>query len=58
MTIKELKCIEEILDFELNLIKKYKLYTSICKDPQLKINLETFASKHQENFTSLLNQLN
>lgn len=58
MTTKELKCIEELLDFELNLIKKYRFYTNLCKDPQLKINLETFASKHQENFTKLLNQLN
>ncbi|WMJ23322.1 spore coat protein [Paludicola sp. MB14-C6] len=55
---KELSIIDEQLSLELLLIKKYKMYASICNDLQLKSKYEQVAAQHLNHYNSLLNQLN
>ncbi len=57
ITGQELNIIKYQMESELTTIKKYKMYSSICTDPQLKTKFEQIASKHQKHFTSLLNLL-
>lgn len=58
LTAKELSAIEDQLNFEQILIKKYKLYANTCTDQQLKIKCEQIAAQHQNHYNTLLNQLN
>ena len=58
LTSKELSAIEDQLNMEQVLIKKYKLYAQACTDQQLKTKWEQIAAQHQNHYTTLLNQLN
>lgn len=58
LTSKELSAIEDQLNMEQVLIKKYKLYASACTDQQLKTKCEQIAALHQNHYSTLLNQLN
>ncbi len=58
LTTKELLGIEDQLNLELVLIKKYKLYSTICTDHQLKIKFEQVCAEHQNHYNRLLGQLN
>lgn len=58
LTVKELSAIEQQLNFELTLMKKYNVYSSICKDYQLKQKFEQISAEHQNHYIRLLNQLN
>lgn len=58
LTTKELAAVEDQMNLEQNLVKKYKLYAQQSTDPQLKTKCEQIAAKHQNHFTRLLNQLN
>ena len=48
LTSKELSAIEDQLNAEQCLIKKYKLYAQNASDPQIKTKCEQIAAKHQE----------
>lgn len=50
--------IDEQLSLELLMIKKYKMYASICNDQQLKAKYEQIAAQHMNHYNSLINQLN
>ncbi|HIZ54910.1 MAG TPA: spore coat protein [Firmicutes bacterium] len=58
LTTKELSAIDDQLSLEETMIKKYKMFSQSCTDPQLKTKCEQIAAKHQEHYTRLLNQLN
>ena len=55
---KELGSISEQLVREQILVKKYKMYSQQCSDPQLRTKCEQAAAKHQNHYNTLLNQLN
>lgn len=55
---KELSAIEDQLSFEKTMVKKYQMYSQTCTDPQLKTKCEQIASKHQNHYCRLLEQLN
>ena len=57
LTSKELSAIEEQLNVEQVLIKKYALYATMTSDPQLKIQFENNSAKHQNHYNRLLAQL-
>ena len=58
LTAKELSAIEDQLNLEQILVKKYRLYAGTCADQQLKIKCEQIAAQHQDHYRSLLAQLN
>lgn len=58
LPIKEYMSIADMARLEELLIKKYKLYSSICTDKQLKIKYEQVASEHQNHHDTLMKQLN
>ena len=58
LTSKELSALEDQLSVEQNLVKKYKLYSQQCTDPQIRTKCEEIASKHQSHFSRLLSHLN
>lgn len=58
LTAKELSAIEDQLNFEQILIKKYKFYASASSDQQLKVKYEQIAAQHQGHYSLLMNQLN
>ncbi len=49
--------IEDQLNSEQLLIKKYKAYATMCSDPQIRTKFENYASEHQNHYNILLNQL-
>lgn len=57
ITTKELTAIEDQLNSEQTLVKKYKMYAQQCTDPQLKTKCEQAAARHQQHFSCLLKQL-
>jgi hypothetical protein len=57
LTSKELSALEDQLNYEQVLVKKYKSYANQCTDPQLKTKCEQVASRHQEHFNRLMTHL-
>ncbi|MEA5012492.1 MAG: spore coat protein [Angelakisella sp.] len=55
---KELAALADQLTREQTLVKKYKLYSTLCTDPQLRTKCEQQAAKHQNHYNTLLGQLN
>ncbi len=58
LTTKELSSLEEQLEQEQLLVKKFKMYSEGCTDPQLKQKCEQIAARHQDHYTRLLNHIN
>lgn len=58
LTAKELTGVEDQMNVEQNLIKKYKMYAQSVTDPQLKNKCEQIAAKHQDHFNRLMGHLN
>ncbi len=57
LTTKELSSLEDQLKQEQLMVKKCKLYSQGCADPQLKQKWEQIAARHQDHYTRLLNQI-
>ncbi|MCL2088236.1 MAG: spore coat protein [Oscillospiraceae bacterium] len=57
LTSKELTAIEDQLNVEQNLVKKFTMFSQSCSDPQLKTKCEQIASRHQGHYTRLLGHL-
>lgn len=55
---KELTAIEDQLSNEHVLITKYKAYSQMCSDPELKQKCDSIAQKHQCHFDKLMGFLN
>lgn len=54
ITSKELNAIEDQLNYEQLIVKKYKYYANICQDAQIKTICEQIAAQHKAHFEKLL----
>lgn len=54
----ELNLIEQQLNLEMMIVKKYKVYASACTDQQLKKKCEQIAAQHQGHYTKLITLIN
>ena len=57
ITVKELSAIEDQLNYEQLLIKKYKNYASMCQDAQLRTTCENLAAQHKTHFDTIMSYL-
>ncbi len=57
MTSKELSAIEDQLNYEQLLVKKFKGYAAMCQDAQLKTTCEQIAAQHKNHYDTILNHL-
>ncbi len=57
ITSKELSSIESQLEKEEMLVKKYRAFSSLCSDAQLKSTCNRIADKHQQHFNTLMGYL-
>lgn len=57
LSSKELSAIEDQLNYEQMLVKKYRTFASACSDPQLRTKCEQVASRHQDHFNRLMGHL-
>ncbi len=55
---KELSAVQDILNEEDLLIKKFKNLANQCDDPQVKDKLMSISERHQKHFNSIYSQLN
>ena len=58
ITSKELSAIEDQLNYEQLLIKKYKNYAAMCQDAGLKTTCEQLAAQHKNHYNTILNYIN
>lgn len=58
ITEKELSAIEDQLNSEQLLVTKFKAYSQMCSDPELKQKCDSIAQKHQCHFDKLMGFLN
>lgn len=58
LTIKELELMEEQLNLESILVKKYKLLASNVQDTNIRTKFEQVAARHQNHLDKLLTHLN
>jgi len=57
ISAKELSALEDMLNGEQNLVKKYQAFAENSTDPQLKAKYNMVADKHQQHFNTLYNYL-
>ena len=57
LTSKELSAIEDQLNCEQMLIKKFRAYASVATDPQIKTTCEQIANQHKQHFDTLMGHL-
>ncbi len=57
LTAKELTAIEDQLNCEQLLIKKYKSYASMCQDANLKATCEQAAAQHKTHYDTIMSYL-
>lgn len=58
LTAKELSAIEDQLNCEQMLIKKFKAYAASATDPQIKASCENMAQCHKNHYDTLMGHLN
>ncbi len=56
-TQHELLSLDARMENERMMVKKFKEYARLCTDPQLRLQCEQVAARHQEHLRQLLNQL-
>jgi hypothetical protein len=57
LTTKELSALEDQLNSEQILVKKYRAFAGNCSDPQLRTKCEQVATRHQDHFNRLMGHL-
>ncbi|MBC7765891.1 MAG: spore coat protein [Hyphomonadaceae bacterium] len=57
ITSKELSALEDQLNYEQMLVKKYRTFAGQCSDVALQNKCTQIANKHQEHFNKLMNYL-
>ncbi len=57
ITSKELSALDDQLNLEQVLVKKYRTFANQCSDPQLKTKCSQIADRHQAHFDTLMNYL-
>ena len=58
LTSKELSAIEDQLNMEQLLVKKFQTVAQLTSDPQIRTKCENIAKKNQENIGKLISHLN
>jgi hypothetical protein len=58
ITEKELSAIQDQLGSEQMLVTKFKAYSQMCSDQELKQKCDAIAQKHQNHFDKLVSFLN
>lgn len=57
LTTEELKALEDQLSAEQLLIKKFRSYSVLTTDPQIRTQCEQIAGRHQDHFNRLMGYL-
>ena len=57
LTEKELTALEDQLNYEQLLIKKYKGYAGIAQDPQIRDVCNSLAARHKQHYDTLMGHL-
>lgn len=57
LTAKELSALEDTLNYEQMLVKKYRSYAQSASDPQIKACCSKLADKHKHHFDVLMGHL-
>lgn len=57
LTAKELTALEDQLNYEQMLVKKYKGYAQTATDPAIKNCCEQIANQHKQHFDTLMGHL-
>lgn len=58
LTAKELSAIEDQLNCEQMLIRKFRAYAQSATDPQIKASCENMAQRHKRHYDTLMGHLN
>ncbi|MGI5893985.1 MAG: spore coat protein [Candidatus Merdivicinus sp.] len=54
MTARELAAVQDQLNLEGSLVRKYQMFAQTCVDPQLRTKCEEIAARHRNHYQSLL----
>ena len=54
LTSKELEAIENQLNYEQVLVKKFRTFSGLCSDSELKKKLGEVADRHEQHFNMLM----
>jgi len=54
LTSKELSALEDQMNYEQVLVKKYRAMATLCNDNKIKTDLEGIATKHQMHYDRLM----
>jgi ferritin len=57
LTSKELTALEDQINYEQNLVKKYQAMANLCSDTKIQQDLNNFASKHRAHYNTLVSFL-
>ena len=57
LTEKELSALQDQLNLEQSLIRKYKGYAALAQDPQIKALCDQLACRHKQHFDTLMGHL-
>lgn len=57
LTSKELSALEDQISYEQTLVKKYEAMACLCNDTKIQQDLNNFANKHRQHFSTLVNFL-
>lgn len=57
LTTEELKALEDQMNAEQLLIKKFRSYSVLTADPQIRTQCEQIACRHQDHFNRLMGYL-
>lgn len=57
LTEKELSAMNDLLDGESQLVKKFQMLSNSTSDPELKQTFSSIAQKHQQHFNSVYAKL-
>lgn len=57
LTAKELSALEDQLNIEQMLIKKYRAYATMTQDSQIRTACEQIASQHKQHYDTLMGHL-
>lgn len=54
LTSKELSALEDQINYEQVLVKKYKAMACLCNDTKIRSNFDCYADKHQQHYDTLM----
>ncbi|MDR3345131.1 MAG: spore coat protein [Oscillospiraceae bacterium] len=58
LTAEELHALEDTLNFEQMLVKKFHSYAAVAQDPQIQKACNQSAKQHRKHFDTLISYLN